>query len=304
MSDNNGVGDGGKPHIAVGIDIGGTGIKGAVVDVSTGELLSDRLKIATPDGGKPDEIVGVVEELLSRLSPPDDAPIGVCFPAVVVRGRTMSAANVSKKWIGLEAEKLFEDAIGRDIIFVNDADAAGFAEVRFGAAQNRSGLVIMTTLGTGIGTALIYDGKLIPNAELGHLEIEGVDYETKASVSAREREDLSWAKWAKRLNKYYSRLEALLWPDLFIVGGGVSKNQEQFLPLLDIRTPIVPAVLRNNAGIMGAATLASMPRSMPGVSTHAPEPDASEVASAPPVVGPADPETSELSTVFPSEPTR
>lgn len=298
MSDGTSANGAGSADVAIGVDIGGTGIKGAIVDVGTGELLSDRLKIATPEGGRPDDIVDVVKEILSRLSDaPEDAPIGVCFPAVVFRGTTMSAANVSKKWIGLAAEKLFENAVGRNISFVNDADAAGYAEVRFGAAKDRSGLVIMTTLGTGIGTALIYDGHLIPNAELGHLEIDGVDYETKASVAAKEREELSWERWAKRLNRYYTHLEALLWPDLFIVGGGVSKSSEQFLPLLDIRTPIVPAVLRNNAGIMGAATLAATPRSMPGVSTHAPAPDAAEVATAPPVVGPADPPTSEIGTL-------
>jgi polyphosphate glucokinase len=168
----------------------------------------------------------------------------------------MSAANVSKKWIGLHAEELFEQALGRDIHFVNDADAAGYAETRFGAAKDKDGLVIMTTLGTGIGSALIYDGVLIPNAELGHLEIDGHDAESRAAYSAKERDDLSWEKWAKRLQKYYSAVEFLFTPDLFIVGGGVSKNYESFLPLLDLKTPIVPAVHRNNAGILGAAALA------------------------------------------------
>jgi polyphosphate glucokinase len=182
--------------------------------------------------------------------------VGICFPAAVVHGRTMSAANVSDEWIGLEAEKMFEDAIGRDIFFVNDADAAGYAESRFGAAKDKKGLVLMTTLGTGIGTAQIYDGVLIPNAELGHLEIHGGDYEKKASFAAKERDDLDYKHWAKRLQRYYSHLEALLWPDLIIVGGGISKHHEEFLPLLDLRTPIVPAALRNNAGILGAAALA------------------------------------------------
>ena len=167
------------------------------------------------------------------------------------------AANVSKKWIGFEAEALFEKELGRSIHFVNDADAAGFAEQQFGAAKGRDGLVIMTTLGTGIGTALINDGVLIVNAELGHLEIEGVDYETKASFAAKERDDLTWKHWAKRLQKYYSRLEALLSPELFVVGGGVSKQYEEFLPLLDLQAEIIPATLRNNAGIIGAATLAA-----------------------------------------------
>ena len=245
--------------VAVGIDIGGTGIKGAIVDVTTGELLTDRKKLSTPEGGKPDDIAKTVTDLMESLGDiPPAATVGICFPAVVRHGVTMSAANVSKKWIGFEAEKLFESTLGRDITFVNDADAAGFAEVRYGAAKGKSGLIILTTLGTGIGTALIYNGVLTPNAELGHLEIGGVDYETKAAYSAKEREDLSWKKWAERLQVYYDRLEALFSPDLFIVGGGVSKHHEDFLPLLSVDTPIVPATLRNNAGILGAACLSTM----------------------------------------------
>ena len=243
---------------AVGIDIGGTGIKGAIVDVSTGKLLSDRVKIPTPEGGEPEDIVVTVQEVLKKLGSPDKKlPIGVCFPAVVVKGRTLSAANVSKKWIGLEAEKLFEKALDRDISFVNDADAAGYAESLYGAAEKNTGLVLMTTLGTGIGTAIIYQGVLVPNAELGHLQIEGVDWETRAAFSAKERENLSWVEWAERLQKYYDVLVALFHPDLIIVGGGVSKEHKDFLPLLTLEIPIVPAVLRNNAGILGAAALAS-----------------------------------------------
>ncbi|MCU1403426.1 MAG: polyphosphate glucokinase [Microbacteriaceae bacterium] len=243
---------------AVGIDIGGTGIKGAIVDASSGKLLSDRVKLPTPDGGEPDDIVDTVQQLIKKLGGlGKKEPVGVCFPAIVVKGKTLSAANVSPKWIGLEAEKLFESALDRDIHFVNDADAAGFAENRYGAARGTKGLVIMTTLGTGIGSALIYRGVLVPNAELGHLEIEGVDWETKASYAAKEREELGWADWADRLQKYYSRLEAYFSPELFVVGGGVSKQHEDFLPLLSLKTPIVPAELRNNAGILGAATLAA-----------------------------------------------
>jgi polyphosphate glucokinase len=242
---------------AIGIDIGGTGIKGAVIDLATGDLVSERIKLATPAGGKPDDIVETTKEILETLAVSDPkAPVGVCFPAIVKNGMTMSAANVSKKWIGLHAEELFEKALGRDIHFVNDADAAGYAESRFGAAKGNTGLVVMTTLGTGIGTALIYNGVLVPNAELGHIEIDGVDYESKASYSAKERDGLTWERWARRLQKYYSHLEFLLSPDLFIVGGGVSKSHEEFLPLLSLKTPILPAVHRNNAGIIGAAALA------------------------------------------------
>jgi polyphosphate glucokinase len=244
---------------AIGIDIGGTGIKGAIVDLGSGELVSDRRKIATPAGGRPADILKATRELLRELDDPKGAPlpIGVCFPAIVKRGRTLSAANISEEWIGLPAEQMFEDELGRDIHFINDADAAGYAESRFGAALDADGLVILTTLGTGIGSAFLYDGVLVPNTELGHLEIDGFDAEDRAAYSAMERESLSWEVWAERLQRYYSVVEFLFSPDLFVVGGGVSKHQEKFLPLLDLKTPIVPAVHRNNAGILGAASLAS-----------------------------------------------
>jgi polyphosphate glucokinase len=164
---------------------------------------------------------------------------------------------VAKEWIGLEAEKLFEKVLGRNILFVNDADAAGYAETEFGAAKDVDGLVILTTLGTGIGSALIYDGILVPNAELGHLEIDGHDAESRAAYSAKERDDLDWKQWCKRLTKYYRTVEFLFSPDLFVVGGGVSKNWDEFGDLIDIDTKIVPAVHRNNAGILGAAALAA-----------------------------------------------
>jgi polyphosphate glucokinase len=230
--------------IAVGIDIGGTGIKGAVVDTDTGKLVSDRVKLATPSGGTPNDIVATVLEIITTLGVEANVPVGVCFPAIVIHGKTMSAANVSDEWIGLEAEALFEKALGRDIHFVNDADAAGVAEVRYGAAKDVDGLVI------------VYNGVLVPNAELGHLEIDGKDAEKRASYAAKERGRLSYERWAKRLQRYYSHVEFLFSPDLLIVGGGVSKHHAEFLPLLDLRAPIVPAALRNNAGILGAAALA------------------------------------------------
>lgn len=243
---------------AVGIDIGGTGIKGAIVDVATGELLTDRMKLPTPEGGKPDDILDTVLALFDEIGDIGaDAHVGVCFPAIVLGGRTMSAANVSKKWIGLEAETLFEQKLGRDIHFVNDADAAGIAEARYGAAVGAKGLTILTTLGTGIGSAMLFNGELIPNSELGHLQLDGDDAEHLASTLAKEKEDLSWKQWAKRLQRYYEHLELLFSPDLILVGGGVSKSSEEFLPLLDLRTPIIPAALRNNAGIIGAAALAA-----------------------------------------------
>lgn len=242
---------------ALGIDIGGTGIKAALVDTLTGELVSERLKLPTPSGGEPRDIVNTVVALIEKLGGVGAAvPVGICFPAVVKNGRTLSAANVSNKWIGLQAEQLFETGLGRDIHFVNDADAAGYAETRYGAAVGVDGLVILTTLGTGIGSAMIYNGVLIPNSELGHLIVDNRDAEQRASFAAKERYRLSWASWARRLQRYYTHLEQIFSPDLFIVGGGVSKSQELFLPLLKLNTPIVPAVHRNNAGILGAAALA------------------------------------------------
>jgi len=240
--------------LAIGIDIGGTGIKGGIVDLDKGELVSDRVKVPTPEGGKPNDIIDAVVAMIDGFgSAANGLPVGVCFPAIILDGRTMSAANVSKKWVGLEAEKLFEKALGRNIVFINDADAAAVAEARYGAAKGIRGLVILSTLGTGIGSGLLYNGVLIPNAELGHIEIDGKDAESRASYSAKERDDLDWAHWAKRLQRYYETLDFLLSPELIVVGGGVSKEYEQFLPLLKLRPTIVPAVLRNNAGILGAA---------------------------------------------------
>ncbi len=246
---------------AIGIDIGGTGIKGAIVDLDAGELVSERIKHATPEGGEPADIIEtvrrLVDELVTEHGGADVAHTGVCFPAIVRNGRTMSAANVSDEWIGLDADARFTEALGRDIHFVNDADAAGFAEAVYGAARDRRGLVIMTTLGTGIGSAFIYEGVLIPNTELGHLELGGDDAEHWAANSAREREGLSFEQWAERLTRYYRHVEFLFSPDLLVIGGGVSKQHDEFMHLIDVSTPIVPADLRNNAGIMGAAALAS-----------------------------------------------
>lgn len=248
---------------AVGIDIGGTGIKGAAVDLSAGgRLVTERVKLATPKGARPHDVVAVtraVVEIIERQVAPG-LPVGICFPAVVRAGRTLSAANVSELWIGLAAEELFERGLGRRVRFINDADAAGIAEARFGAAAGVTGVTVLTTLGTGIGSAVLHSGVLLPNTELGHLEIGGHVAEHRAAYSAKRREGLSWAKWARRLQRYYSTLEMLLDPDLFVVGGGVSKHHESFLPLLNLKTRIVPAVLRNNAGILGAASLAAEER--------------------------------------------
>ena len=244
---------------AVGVDIGGTGIKAGIVDLEQGALVSDRVKVSTPEGAEPKDVLAAVTEVLDRLEITDDAiPLGVAFPAIVKNGRTLSAANVSDAWIGFEAEAFFEEGLGRDIHFANDADVAGVAELRYGAAKDQAGLTILTTLGTGIGSALIHNGVLVPNSELGHVQRakHGKDAEAYAAYSAMERDDLSWKDWAARLQWYYSYIEFLFSPDLFVVGGGVSKHSDEFLPLLELRTPIVPAVHRNNAGIIGAAALA------------------------------------------------
>lgn len=241
---------------AIGIDVGGTGIKAAIVDTKSGELLSERLRMETPAGGEPEDIAMVVREIVDRLEPKPSLAAGVCFPAVVRRGFTQSAANVSEQWIGLNAHSLFEAFLGRHVHVINDADAAGAAEMKFGAGKGAKGLTIMTTLGTGIGSALFYNGVLIPNSELGHLEIGGIDAEQEAAFSAMEREGLSFQDWAKRLERYYKTLERLFSPDLIIVGGGISKSHQEFLPLINIDTEIVPAKTKNAAGIIGAASIA------------------------------------------------
>lgn len=241
---------------AIGIDIGGTGIKAALVNTREGELVSDRLRVETPEGGRPEDIAVAVRDLMEKLDTKSNVAVGICFPAVVSHGFTQSAANVSDEWIGLNADSLFTAYLGRHVHVINDADAAGVAEMKFGAGKRARGLTIMTTLGTGIGTALFYNGVLIPNSELGHIEIDGLDAESQASFAAKERDELDFEAWAGRLQRYYQALENLLTPDLFIVGGGISKSHETFLPLLKLKTKIVPAKTKNSAGIIGAASLA------------------------------------------------
>ncbi|MGZ4457368.1 MAG: polyphosphate--glucose phosphotransferase [Nocardioides sp.] len=239
-----------------GIDFGGTGIKGAPVDLQRGDFAADRERRTTPHPATPEAVAEVFAEVLARF-PDSQGPVGVTVPGVVRHGVVHSAANIDHAWIGTDADALFTHATGRDVHVVNDADAAGLAEVRYGAARGRGGLVIVTTLGTGIGSALVHDGVLVPNSELGHLEVDGHPAEKRAANSAREAEDLSWEQWAHRLTRYYRELEKLFSPDLFVVGGGVSKKADEFLPLLDLDTEIVPATLRNKAGIVGAALYAT-----------------------------------------------
>jgi polyphosphate glucokinase len=245
-------------HI-LGIDVGGSGIKGAPVDLSAGEFATDRHRIATPKESTPESVADIVAEICERFRDDVDraSPVGITVPAVVHHGSVRTAANIDRSWIGADAEHLFGDRLGRPVMVMNDADAAGAAEMHYGAGRGTEGVVLMTTLGTGIGSALFHGGELLPNTELGHLELDGHDAETRAASSARERDDLSWEEWAERLQRYYAHVEDLLWPDLIIVGGGVSRKAEKFLPLLHLRAPIVPAQLKNDAGIIGAAWLAA-----------------------------------------------
>lgn len=241
-----------------GIDIGGSGIKGAPVDLRLGRFAQDRVRIPTPSPATPEAVADVVDQILDTYGrAAGTKPVGVTFPAVIQHGVARTAANVDDSWIDTDVDAVMTERLGRSVHVINDADAAGLAEARYGAARGVEGVVLMVTLGTGIGTAVIVDGKLLPNTELGHLIVDGVDAETRAADSAREREDLSWEKWAKRLTHYFRAVEDLLWPDLIVIGGGVSKKSEKFLPLVKCRTPLVPAALLNDAGIIGAALAAA-----------------------------------------------
>ena len=237
--------------IRFGVDIGGTGIKGAPVDLATGLLTADRVRIATPQPATPAAVGAVVAEVVSHFK--WTGPIGAAFPAAIKNGIAMTAANVDKSWIGTDIEASLGAATGTEVRAVNDADAAGVAELAYGSGRGQEGVVIMVTLGTGIGTALFLHGQLVPNTELGHVEIDGKEAEKEASEMVRENKGLSWAKWAKRVDRYLNHLESLFWPDLIIIGGGASRKANKFLPLLTVRTPVVAASLQNDAGIVGAA---------------------------------------------------
>jgi polyphosphate glucokinase len=238
----------------LGIDVGGTGIKGAPVETDAGLLLAERYRLRTPDGAKPGPVAEVVRSVAMKFD--WHAPIGCGFPAVIRNGVAETAANINQKWIGTNVAQLFSEATECPVYVVNDADAAGLAEVTFGVGKGVRGVVMMITIGTGLGSALFIDGKLVPNTELGHIEVECDDAESIASDVVRKQEDLSWKKWAKRLNKYLNTLENLFSPDLMILGGGAVKNQDQFLPLLTLHTRVIPAELGNDAGIVGAALAA------------------------------------------------
>ncbi|GAA3386778.1 polyphosphate--glucose phosphotransferase [Cryptosporangium minutisporangium] len=239
----------------LGIDIGGSGIKGAPVDIDAGTLTAERFRLETPRPADPDHVLPILGEVAAHF--PGDGPIGVTFPGVVVRGVIKTAANLHKDWIGLDAGTVFTELTHRPVTVLNDADAAGVAEMAFGAGRDQKGTVMLFTFGTGIGSALFRDGALVPNTELGHLELHGKDAELRASDRAREENELSWSKWASRVDEYLDHIEMLFSPDLIIVGGGVSKKAEKWMSELSVKAEIVPAALLNNAGIVGAAMAAA-----------------------------------------------
>lgn len=244
-------------HHALGVDIGGSGIKAAPVNLKKGTFSQDRFRVSTPQPATPDAVGKAVAQVVSRFEPSKKTPIGITFPGVIQGGVVRFAPNVDQSWVGVNVDDVMRDYVGRHVHTLNDADAAGYGEYLYGAAHGRDGVVFLCTLGTGVGTAIIVDGEVMPNVELGHLIVDGLDAEEFAADSARERHDLDWDQWSRHLQKYFSEIERLLWPDLIIVGGGVSKKHEDFLPKLALRTPIVPAELLNGAGIVGAAAAAA-----------------------------------------------
>ena len=241
--------------LGFGVDIGGSGIKGCVVDLDTGELKGERLRIETPQPALPQPVYDVVSQVVRHFE--WDGRVGVTFPGVMKKGIAHTAANVDKSWIGTDIDAALEPLLpGGSVQTLNDADAAGIAEMRYGAGRDRGGVVLMLTFGTGIGSALFVDGVLVPNTEFGHIEVDGEDGEKRASAAAREREDLKYPDWAKRVDRFLDVLERSVWPDLIIVGGGVSKKADKWVPHLSTRTPVVAAQLLNDAGIVGAALAA------------------------------------------------
>lgn len=243
-------------NVFLGIDIGGSGVKGAPIRVTAGREVAERHRIETPKPATPEAVAEVVGEVAAHFADVDgiaDAAVGVTFPGVVQRGTIKTAANLGEQWHGVDAEALFAAAVGRPVAVLNDADAAGLAEMRFGAGRGRKGTVLMLTFGTGIGSGLFLDGKLVPNTELGHLELRGKDAEKRAASSVREEKGWSYKRWAKAVDEYLHHVEMLFSPDLFIAGGGISKHADKWIPHLTIDTEIVAAALRNEAGIVGAA---------------------------------------------------
>ncbi len=249
-----------RPQVAIGVDVGGSGIKVAAVDTATGGLASERIRVLTPQPSAPAAVIESIAKLVVRISKSakvPTAPVGVTMPSVVVDGVTRTAANIDAAWVDYRADEMLERAMRRQVWVINDADAAGLAELRFGAARDRSGTIIVLTLGTGVGSAIFVDGCLVPNTELGHMEIRGRDAERRSAAAARTRRGLSWKAWASDLDEHMLAIEKLFSPSLFVIGGGVSKNADKFVPRLTVRAEVVPAALRNDAGIIGAALVAA-----------------------------------------------
>lgn len=238
-----------------GVDIGGSGIKGCTVDLRSGSLAEERIRVPTPQPATPQAVAEVVAEITHEFG--WNGPMGVTLPCVIKQGVALTAANIDPSWKGVDAASLFSEYCGVPVVVLNDADAAGLAEMRFGAGRDQDGAVLLLTFGTGIGSALFLDGELVPNTELGHLQVDGADAEHRAAAAARDAEGLSWGEWAARVSRYLQVLEDLCWPDLYIVGGGVSRKADKWLSTLECRTPVVAAALRNDAGIVGAAAAAA-----------------------------------------------
>jgi len=247
--------------LAIGVDVGGSGVKAAIVDTADGRLVSERLRVPTPTPSTPDKVSATIGRLVRRLAKanglPDSVPVGVGLPGVAVGGRLLTAANIDPAWVDYPVADKLAKSLKRTVSIINDADAAGIAEMRFGVGQGKPGVVIFLTLGTGVGSGVFVDGTLVPNTEFGQMEIRGRPAERRSASASRARRGLSWKAWAMDLDEHLQRIEDLMWPTLFILGGGVSKNADRFIPRLTTRTPVVPASLRNNAGIVGAAVVAS-----------------------------------------------
>jgi polyphosphate glucokinase len=266
---------------ALGIDVGGTGVKAALVDLATGELVTDRIREKTPRPATPADVSATVASVVGRVlegrTVPDDLPVGCGLPGVVKDGRLRTAANIDKGWLDVSAEEVIGAAIGRPVLAINDADAAGIAEMTYGVGERQMGTVLLLTLGTGIGSALFIDGRLVPNTELGHLEIDGKDAETQLSGASRQRRGIGWKRWAREFSTYLARVDAYVWPDLIILGGGVSKDLARFEKWLESRVPIRAAIHLNASGIIGAAYAAAAA----AATTHGPSVDAQARAAKP-----------------------
>ena len=247
--------DSGAQRRGFGIDVGGSGVKGGIVDLDTGQLIGERFKLATPQPATPDAVAKTIAEVVKEFG--WTGPLGVTYPGVVTEGVVRTAANVDKAWIGMNAAEVFSAALdGQSVTVLNDADAAGLAEERFGAGKDNSGLIVLLTFGTGIGSAVIYNGVLLPNTEFGHLEVGGKEAEHRAASSVKEKNDWSYKRWTTEVTMVLEAVENAIWPDLFIAGGGISRKADKWIPLLTNRTPVVAAALLNTAGIVGAAMAA------------------------------------------------